>query len=316
MVAGRRVLSLPRPVAEVAELGHKPKFGWQQKASRQMEKKLVSDLFWPRFDNAQRALMKSTTRATRFSCTHSSADIRHEEEPSVFPSPPVPQVALVTPLFHRTCRCGRILDQFGHHRAACFEAGVLGKKGFPHECAAAQVCKEGARVTTSMFVRDMDLAVPNAIGSGGLEVEANGLTLLRRAQVAIDTTIVFFLRRDGTARPRSANIGGAALKTLHERKMLPTLNCSMVVGKRASWSWKLNREVERGDGAIPVRFGDSLGPKGSFGLARLGRNSKGDVGAQSWRALLPGPLKCRSQTKGTDAKVPLIHDVMREARFL
>ena len=47
------------------------------------------------------------------------------------------------------CRYGRQLDQFGHHqRAACSEAGVLGKAGFPLECAAAQVCREaGARVT-------------------------------------------------------------------------------------------------------------------------------------------------------------------------
>ena len=26
----------------------------------------------------------------------------------------------------RTCRCGRQLDMFGHHRAACAVAGVLG----------------------------------------------------------------------------------------------------------------------------------------------------------------------------------------------
>ena len=30
---------------------------------------------------------------------------------------------------------------FGHHCAACAEAGVWGKRGFPLECAAAQACE-------------------------------------------------------------------------------------------------------------------------------------------------------------------------------
>ena len=51
-------LSLPRPVEEAELEPNQPKFGWQQQASKQMEKKFVSDHFWPRFDNAQRALMR------------------------------------------------------------------------------------------------------------------------------------------------------------------------------------------------------------------------------------------------------------------
>ena len=94
------------------------------------------------------------------------------------------------PLSHRTCRCGRLLDQFGHHRAACSEARVFGRRGFPLECAAAQVCREGgARVTTNMFVRDMDLAAHNAVDNRRLEVVADRLTLWRGAQLAIDTTM-------------------------------------------------------------------------------------------------------------------------------
>ena len=69
------------------------------------------------------------------------------------------------------CRCGRQLDVFGHHRAACPEAGVLGKRGFPLERAAAQVCREaGARVST------MDLATFNALNGRRLEIVADGLT--------------------------------------------------------------------------------------------------------------------------------------------
>ena len=213
-------LSLPRPVEEAELEPNQPEFGWQQQASKQMEKKFVSDHLWPRFDNAQRALMRSqcgplasasltalpTSRATRI-------------DPQPFRLFLCRRLHLPLPLSHRTCRCGRQLDQFGHHRAACPEAGVLGKRGFPLECAAAQVCREGgARVSTNVFVRDMDLAVHNGLDSRRLEVVADGLTLWRGAQLAIDTTMVSPLRRDGTTRPRAANFDGAALEVARRRK--------------------------------------------------------------------------------------------------
>ena len=34
----------------------------------------------------------------------------------------------------RICRCGRPLDPCGHHRAACAEAGVLGRRGNAGKC--------------------------------------------------------------------------------------------------------------------------------------------------------------------------------------
>ena len=58
--------------------------------------------------------------------------------------------------FHPTacrCRCGRLLDVFGHHRAACATVGVLGRRGFALELAAARVCREaGGRVRTNLLV--------------------------------------------------------------------------------------------------------------------------------------------------------------------
>ena len=51
------------------------------------------------------------------------------------------------------CRCGRQIDPFGHHRAACSRAGVLGRRGYAVESAAARVCREaGARVTDERHV--------------------------------------------------------------------------------------------------------------------------------------------------------------------
>ena len=81
---------------------------------------------------------------------------------------------------------------------------MLGKRGFPLECAAAQVCREaGGRVSTNVFVRDLDLAAFNAMDNRRVEVIADGLNLWHGAQLAIDTTLVSPLRGDGSARGRA-----------------------------------------------------------------------------------------------------------------
>ena len=54
----------------------------------------------------------------------------------------------------------------------------------------------------------MDLAAFDVMDSRRLEVVADGLTAFRGAQLAIDTTLVSALRRDGTARPGAATRAG------------------------------------------------------------------------------------------------------------
>ena len=88
---------------------------------------------------------------------------------------------------------------------ACATAGVLGRRGWALESAAARVCREGgARVRLNVFVRDMDLTEPNRLDGRRLEVVADGLPLHGGAQLAIDTTMVSPLHRDGTARRGTA----------------------------------------------------------------------------------------------------------------
>ena len=99
----------------------------------------------------------------------------------------------------RVCRC-RQIDLFGHHRAAC--SGVLGRRGYAVESAAARVCREaGARVTTNVMLRDLDLFLPQRADGRRLEVVADGLPLFDGAQLAVDTTLVSPLHCDGSARP-------------------------------------------------------------------------------------------------------------------
>ena len=63
-------------------------------------------------------------------------------------------------------RCGRPIDPFGHHRAACVGTGALGRRGFALESVAARVWEAGGRVTTNVMLRDLDLPVPDASVSG------------------------------------------------------------------------------------------------------------------------------------------------------
>ena len=91
----------------------------------------------------------------------------------------------------RTCRCGLPLDSCGHHRAACSMVGVLGRRGFAVESAAARVCREaGGRVSVNVRVQDMDLARPDALDNRRLEIVVDGLPLFQGAQLAVDTTFV------------------------------------------------------------------------------------------------------------------------------
>ena len=123
------------------------------------------------------------------------------------------------PLTSHSCRCGRLLDGLRHHRSACPVVGVLGRRGFPLESAAARICREvGGRVRTNVLVRDLDLHAINNLDSRRLEVVVDGLSLFRGAQLAIDTTLVSPLSRNGTTRPRYATVSGAALDQARIRK--------------------------------------------------------------------------------------------------
>ena len=123
------------------------------------------------------------------------------------------------PLTVHSCRCGRLLDSLGHHRSACAVTGVLGRRGFPLENAAARICREaGGRVRTNVLVRDLDLHPINNLDSRRLEVVVDGLSLFTGAQLAIDTTLVSPLSRNGTGRPRCATVSGAAMERARTRK--------------------------------------------------------------------------------------------------
>ena len=102
------------------------------------------------------------------------------------------RLRLPLPPSAHVCICGRQLNTFGHHRAACAQAELLSRRGFAVELASGKICREaGARVTTNVMVRDLDLAISQqALDGRRLEVVADGLPLFGGVQLAIDTMLV------------------------------------------------------------------------------------------------------------------------------
>ena len=52
------------------------------------------------------------------------------------------KLRLPLPLALKRCPCGGRLDEYGDHRSACAQVGVLARRASPLERAAARICKE------------------------------------------------------------------------------------------------------------------------------------------------------------------------------
>ena len=73
-------------------------------------------------------------------------------------------------------------------------------------------------MTPNAFVRDLDVGAFNGLDGRRIEVIADGLTLWQGAQLAIDTTLVSPLWRDGSPRRGAARRAGVALEEARRRK--------------------------------------------------------------------------------------------------
>ena len=78
-----------------------------------------------------------------------------------------------------------------------------------------------------MFVRDLDLGVVNQFDPRRLEVVVDGLPLFQGAQLALDTTLVCNLTREGAAKPRTPVVSGVSLQVARRRK---EARCPELVG--------------------------------------------------------------------------------------
>ena len=102
-----------------------PKHGWQNKATWVVDFDFRRHTIFPAFADDQVLL-----RCVFFIAIPSMKETRIDPQP--FRLLFLRHSRLPLPLQVRSCRCGRPLDVLGHHRAACADAGVLGRL-FPLE---------------------------------------------------------------------------------------------------------------------------------------------------------------------------------------
>ena len=193
-----------------------PQVGWQRDASTFLEQFFFSALL-PRVSQDERALFRPVgglLAALPFTAVPVSPRQRFDSD--LFRVLLLRRPSLPLPLSSHSCRT---LDCLGHHRASCALTGVLGRRGDALESAAARVCREaGARVSTNVFLRDLDLVGLCVQDQRCIEVIAEGLPVFHSAQLAIDTALVSPLRADGERHRRCAEVDGAALVAARHRK--------------------------------------------------------------------------------------------------
>ena len=192
--------------------------GWQRSASAAVDKRAFEMLFAD-LDTASRALLLSQS-GEGASC---GLTVLPTGPDFVVPSEEfrvllLRRLRLALPLTPTRCRCGGRLDSLGDHRSSCAQVGVLAQRAGPLEPAVARICREAvARVATNVALRELNLDAPATDGRR-IEVVANGLPLWRGAQIAIDTTLVSPVQRNGLPRAGAQARPALALQQAKARK--------------------------------------------------------------------------------------------------
>ena len=162
------------PTHDADEFEPGAKRGWQHGAASRVERQFRIRLMERMAEHEQALLRSQSGPMAGMALTASPSSFSTRIDPHLFRVILMRRLRLPLPLSVRQCRCGRSLDAFGHHRAACARGRVLGRRGFAIESAASRVCREGgARVATNVLLRDLDLAVPVARGGHRLEIIAS-----------------------------------------------------------------------------------------------------------------------------------------------
>ena len=112
------------------------------------------------------------------------------------------RLRLPLPLSVRSCRFFRLPDALGFWAGEGSRWRVL-----------------GARVSTNVMLRDLDISPPQNSDGRRLEVVAEGLTLFGGCQLALDATLVSPLHGDGTHRRGADITDGAALGEARKDKV-------------------------------------------------------------------------------------------------
>ena len=151
--------------------------GWQHEAASRVERHFRDTSLMPRLNDTEKTLLRSQSDPMSGAALSTAPTCFHTRiESYLFRLLLLRRLRLSLPPCVPVCHCGRSLDSFGHHRAACPWAGLLAASRWrlPRpKCAGKQV--HGSQL---VWVRDLDLGVPQpALDGRRLEVVAEGLPL-------------------------------------------------------------------------------------------------------------------------------------------
>ena len=182
-----------------------------------VEKVFNTEAVWPSLDAHERALalfQSGPLAGVPFHCFPTSYATRMDSE--IFRTLHRRRLRLPLSFNARVCRYGRLPDCLGHYRSACVVSGALVRRGFEFEVAVARICREGgARVSTNVMVRDLDLS--QASTADDWKSSQKGCPCLGAPNSRL-TRLVSALHGDGTARAGSATQPGAALVVARRRQ--------------------------------------------------------------------------------------------------
>ena len=108
----------------------------------------------------------------------------------------------------------------------------------------------------SREARDMDVPPPNAQDAHRLEVVVDGLPVRGGAQVAIGTTLVCALHRDGAPRRGAATTDGVALRAarMWKERTYPELVCPQRRAQLIVVGVEVGGPLVRGDQTVSERL--------------------------------------------------------------
>ena len=191
---------------------HEPKTGWQQKAAQKIHEKFHQVSYWP------------SSRTQRRPCTPNTDHWRHQWSPQ---SQPIARPGLSPSCFGffsadaSVCPCPcphapadvaaflihlAIIVQRALRQGSWVEGAILWNAR-RHRCA-------GARVTTNVFIRDLDLVEFRGLDGRRIEVIAVGLTFVPRRPIG-------HRHNDGVTPPQRRH---------HEARSCSTPRCGIGTG--------------------------------------------------------------------------------------
>ena len=144
-----RVMGVDTPNREALSAGLRPEEGrrvkHRERDPTEPRHGWLEEVVWPLLSSSQRASVRSQSgplASVPFTSFPTCRVTRMESGPF--------RVLLLRRLSVRSGVCGRRLDLFGQHRAACSRAGVLSRRGFAVESAVEQIWTSTSRAAIPM----------------------------------------------------------------------------------------------------------------------------------------------------------------------